>query len=178
MDKKSTKAKHLPRESSGRFVAVAGAAQMRPKTVVTEATARPRPGSARKQVAAELRTASEALARAAAMIERQPNEDDYPLDEQEADWAAIDEANRRLASGEDWILPKAVSDAMLDDDDPAHPVKAWRRYRGLTIAELGKKAGVSPQTVNMIERGHREGRGSTLAKLAAVLDCRLEDLVE
>ena len=107
-----------------------------------------------------------------------PFKDDYSLEEQEADRAAVDQARADLAAGRDWILPKAVSDALLDDDDPAHPIKAWRRYRGLTIAELGKRAGVSPQTVNMIERGHRKGRGSTLAKLAAVLDCRLEDLVE
>lgn len=50
-----------------------------------------------------------------------------------------------------------------------------REKRGLTLRELSKMSGVSPDTINQIELGHRKPRPSTLRKLARALDIDVED---
>lgn len=54
-------------------------------------------------------------------------------------------------------------------------LRRLRRLRGLTQAELGQIAGISPTGVNEIERGRREPRASTLRKLARALDIEIRD---
>lgn len=51
----------------------------------------------------------------------------------------------------------------------------FREERGLTLRELSKMSGVSPDTINQIELGHRKARPSTLRKLAKSLDVKVED---
>lgn len=51
-----------------------------------------------------------------------------------------------------------------------------RESRGLTLRELAKMSGVSPDTINQIELGHRKARPSTLRKLARALQVEIEEL--
>ncbi|CAN5527669.1 hypothetical protein BH24ACT22_BH24ACT22_22390 [soil metagenome] len=53
-----------------------------------------------------------------------------------------------------------------------------REKRGLTLRELSRMSGVSPDTINQIELGHRRPRPSTLRKLARALEIDIEDFFE
>ena len=50
-----------------------------------------------------------------------------------------------------------------------------RERRGLTLRELSKTSGVSPDAINQIELGHRKARPSTLRKLARALEVDIKD---
>lgn len=56
-------------------------------------------------------------------------------------------------------------------------IKQFRVENGLTQAELAKKIGVSPSAVGMYEQNRREPDGDTLRKLAAVLGCSTDELL-
>ncbi len=57
-------------------------------------------------------------------------------------------------------------------------VKALRMRKGMTQEELSKKAGISRQTLNYIETGKTVNiTVATLMKLAEVLECKADDLV-
>ena len=57
-------------------------------------------------------------------------------------------------------------------------VKALRMRKGMTQEELSKKAGISRQTLKYIETGKTvKITVATLMKLAEVLECKADDLV-
>lgn len=62
--------------------------------------------------------------------------------------------------------PAAVALAIADG---AHPVKAWREHKRLTLQALADAAGVSKPYVSQIEGGKRAGTAATLRKLASAL---------
>jgi DNA-binding XRE family transcriptional regulator len=58
-------------------------------------------------------------------------------------------------------------------------LRQTRRERGLTRAELARRAQVSEQTLAKIEQGHSTDPGFTVVvAVAASLGLRLDDLVE
>ncbi|VDY06930.1 Transcriptional regulator, XRE family [Thiomonas sp. Bio17B3] len=67
----------------------------------------------------------------------------------------------------------AIAHAILDG---AHPVKAWREYRGLTQDALAEKAGISKAYLSQIETGKRIGVAKTLKALAAALGVTLNEI--
>ena len=79
------------------------------------------------------------------------------------DAAAYAEAQ---ANDDGFRVPHAV---VLAEIDGAHPVKAWRDFRGLTLQALADAAGVSKPYVSQIEGGKRAGTTATLKKLVGVL---------
>ena len=83
---------------------------------------------------------------------------------------AYDAATSAVADGrEEFVLV----DAALAGENP---VRAWRRYRGLTIARLAEKAGVSAAYLSQIETGARAGTVETLGRIAVALAVNLDDL--
>lgn len=70
-------------------------------------------------------------------------------------------------------IPLAVVEAELAG---AHPVRAWREHRGLTLQTLADTAGVSKPYVSQIESGKRTGTAATLKKLARALGVPLDAL--
>lgn len=94
--------------------------------------------------------------------------------EQLADIAVYDEAKRRLAAGEEEMLPAELVDRLLDG---GNPLRVWREHRGLTARQLAERAGLSQAYVSQIETGRREGSLSAMVALARALDIGLEDLV-
>ena len=54
-------------------------------------------------------------------------------------------------------------------DDGLHPIAAWRRYRGLSQAELARRTGLSQVWLSRIESGGGTGSAATRRKLAEAL---------
>lgn len=90
-----------------------------------------------------------------------------------ADVAAHDAATKAVAEGREEFVPVALVDAMLAGENP---VRAWRRYRGLTIARLAEMAGLSAAYLSQIETSARAGTVDTLGRIAVALAVDLDDL--
>lgn len=73
---------------------------------------------------------------------------------------------RAVAHDDGVRFPAAVAHAIADG---AHPVRAWREHRAMTLQALAEAAGVSKPYVSQIEGGKRVGTARTLKKLAAAL---------
>ncbi len=56
-------------------------------------------------------------------------------------------------------------------------LKAWRKYLGLTQAEVAKRAGISQSALSQMERSDNL-RSETLEKLAKALGLRVEQLTD
>lgn len=81
---------------------------------------------------------------------------------------------RAIAAGilaGDGTMPAPVLAAILDDG--VSPITAWRRYRGLSQAELAGRAGLSQVWISRIEAGGGHGTPATRRKLAKALDAPL-----
>jgi len=57
-------------------------------------------------------------------------------------------------------------------------LRQLRLERGITQAKLAEKIGVSPSTVGMYEQGRRQPDVKTIAKIASVLGCSTDELLE
>jgi transcriptional regulator with XRE-family HTH domain len=51
-----------------------------------------------------------------------------------------------------------------------------REERGLTVEELAERSGISATTIRAVERGTREARGDTVAKLASPLGFAFDEV--
>ena len=91
-----------------------------------------------------------------------------------ADIRAYDAARARIAAGDNEFFPSELLDRLLSGE---HPLKVWREYRGLTLAQLGNACGVSAAVLSQIETGKREPSVSLLKKLAEALRVDMDDLV-
>jgi DNA-binding XRE family transcriptional regulator len=83
-------------------------------------------------------------------------------------------AMRAVATGEMETLTEAELDAYLA---ATTALAFWRRYRGLTQAELAGKVGITQPYLAQIEGGKRTGDVHLYARLARALRVRIEDLV-
>jgi DNA-binding XRE family transcriptional regulator len=82
--------------------------------------------------------------------------------EDRADAAAV----RTFLKNPTETFPDAVVAAILDG---AHPIKAMRKHRGMTQAELAQAARTSPVYISQIERGKRRSGRRLFAKLGRAL---------
>ena len=73
----------------------------------------------------------------------------------------------RIDAGE-GTMPGEVLGAILDDG--LHPIAAWRRYRGLSQAELARRTGLSQVWLSRIESGGGTGSAATRRRLAVALE--------
>jgi DNA-binding XRE family transcriptional regulator len=89
-----------------------------------------------------------------------------------ADVRAYDEAKRRLATGEDELIPAEFINRMIDGENK---VRVWREYRGLTIKALAEAAGLTPAYLSQIETGAQEGTVDTYKKIAAALWVKVDN---
>ena len=90
-----------------------------------------------------------------------------------ADVQAYDAVRRRLAAGEEELIPAAYANRILDGDNS---VRVWREFRGLSVKELAERAGISAAYLSQLERGNRQGTLGTMKALAAALSLDLDDL--
>ena len=89
------------------------------------------------------------------------------------DSAAIDRAWADDAAGD--TVPGDVVKAILNGGSP---LRVWRKYRGLTLASLGRSVGVSRGYLSQIENGHKSGTLDLFRRLAGALDVSMDQLVE
>ena len=94
--------------------------------------------------------------------------------EDAADMAAIARFERRLAAGEEEMVPSAVVDRILAGENL---VRVWREHRGLTVSALAEKAGIAQPYLSQIETGKREGTLQTMKKIADALKLTVDDLI-
>ncbi|MEF2071441.1 helix-turn-helix domain-containing protein [Consotaella aegiceratis] len=90
------------------------------------------------------------------------------------DIAAYDDAKRRLASGEDEMIPAEFAHRLLDGENP---IRVWREFRGMTATQLAERIGIAKAYLSQLESGRREGSMRTLRALAEVLKVDVDDLI-
>lgn len=95
--------------------------------------------------------------------------------EMTADVIAYDRAKRRLADGDDELVPMEIVDRLLAGDNP---IRVWREYRGLSLKRVAEKIGIAQPYLSQMETGKRAGTVETLSKIAAVLGVSIDDLVD
>lgn len=84
----------------------------------------------------------------------------------------------RIRQGEGTV-PGEVVAFMINDE--MSPIAAWRKYRGLSQADLALRVGCSQVWLSKIETGASRGAAKLRAAIAAALDAPLwsiEDLSE
>jgi XRE family transcriptional regulator of biofilm formation len=57
-------------------------------------------------------------------------------------------------------------------------LKRRRLEKGWSLRDLERQSGISRQTLSLLERGAREPRPTSIARLAVVLSCDPKDLME
>lgn len=95
-----------------------------------------------------------------------------PLVEDLEDEALFDQAK---ADDDGSRVPAAVLDAELSG---AHPVRAWREYRGLTQDALSEASGISKPYLSQIESGKRAGTIKVLSAFSKALDVPVGLLIQ
>lgn len=78
-----------------------------------------------------------------------------------------------LAEGGEGV-PSEVVNRILEGEPP---VRVHREWRGLSAAELARRAGVHPVTVHEVETGKKRGSVDTLKRIAETLGVGLDDIV-
>ena len=94
--------------------------------------------------------------------------------EDNADRLAVAEFRRRLAVGDEELIPAAIVDRLLSGENR---VRVWREHRGLSAVALAEQAELSQAYLSQIETGKRDGTIENYRKVAAVLNVSLDDLL-
>ncbi|MDF1615528.1 helix-turn-helix domain-containing protein [Desulfurivibrio dismutans] len=94
--------------------------------------------------------------------------------EDREDVATIHHFQRRLAAGEEELLPAEMANRILDGENK---IRVWREYRGVSARDLAAGASISTSYLSQIETGAREGGIDTLKRIAAILRVSIDDLV-
>ena len=89
------------------------------------------------------------------------------------DRRSAEEIMDEIESGEEETFPSDFVDRLIESDCP---LKEWRKYRGLTQADLARVAGTSQAAIALIEAGKRNPTVETARKCANALNCDLDDL--
>jgi DNA-binding XRE family transcriptional regulator len=85
-----------------------------------------------------------------------------------------DQAIKAVEQGEE-LVPSKVVYAILDGENP---IRVWREYRGYSLQELSKAAGISKPYLSQIETGKRTGTTDVLSAIAKALGLSIADIVE
>ncbi len=91
----------------------------------------------------------------------------------EIPWTAI----RALT---DRAYSKHLVEEENEDDDVPHiglRLKALREERGIALATVAEKVGISPESLNLLERGRQHVIATTLNRILAALGASMDDLV-
>jgi len=85
-----------------------------------------------------------------------------------------DAAMKQISEGDAETFPAEFVSRLLSGEQP---LCVWREYRNFTLAALGKACNVSASALSQIEQGKREPSAALLKKLAAALNCEMEELM-
>ena len=129
---------------------------------------------------ARLRRYQSASAAAAALDMKEGTYRCYERGPESAKFIRLEYEHAKLFAREfkvrwEWLLD-GVGEPWLTRDEraeepiaPVNNLRAWREYRGLTAAQLAKKAGTSAQVINDLETGAAEFSDKWLSALARPL---------
>ena len=104
----------------------------------------------------------------------------FPLEDhealrQQAEEVADAEAMRRAQGRDEESFPASFVERLLLSSE--NPVRVWREHRGLTAAELARRANVSNAHISAMEMGASTGSVQTLRRIADALDTTIDTLV-
>ena len=94
--------------------------------------------------------------------------------EDAADRSALQAFRRKLAAGEEEMIPSGIVDRILAGENR---IRVWREHRRLNATALAERAGIAQAFLSQIETGKRDGTVETLRKIATALDVTLDDLL-
>ena len=83
---------------------------------------------------------------------------------------------RRVQAGTEPLIPVEVY--KMNKIEGLSRIRAWRSYRGLSIAALAHKIKKSQPYLTQIENGTRKGTLATMAKLAAALGTTVDCIMD
>jgi DNA-binding XRE family transcriptional regulator len=86
----------------------------------------------------------------------------------------VEATDAKIARGADVALPTAVWAAIESGE---HPIRAIRKYRGLTQIEVAEKAGLRQGYIADIEAGKKTGSATSLKAVAGALGVPLDVIV-
>lgn len=89
------------------------------------------------------------------------------LETEDEDIAIFDARMAELASGSERRLPAEVTRFMVGGDSL---LKALRRWRNMTEAQLSSKTNLAQSYISDLESGRRTGASDTLRRIAEALD--------
>jgi DNA-binding XRE family transcriptional regulator len=89
------------------------------------------------------------------------------------DSLAVADFERKLASGDEELIPAEYVNRMSEGESP---IRVWRELRGMTARDLAAAAGISTAYLSEIETGKKDGSVATLKAIADVLKLDLDDL--
>lgn len=93
--------------------------------------------------------------------------------EEQFDIKAAISAEKRRLEGEEIVSSELVY-AIMDGENP---LRAWRKYRGMTQDELARAAGTSKSLLSLIENGKAQGKLQLWRSMAQVLNVDIEDIL-
>jgi DNA-binding XRE family transcriptional regulator len=93
--------------------------------------------------------------------------------EDQADISAAIAAQKRLQDGEE-LIPSELVYAIMDGENP---LRAWRKYRGLTIEALAAMTTIRQSMLSMLENGKAQGKPAHWRALAEALNVAIEDII-
>ena len=94
--------------------------------------------------------------------------------EDAVDIAAFQNFKKRLAAGEEELIPTEMVMRLVAGESP---LRVWREHRGLSMAALAERAGIAQPYLSQIETGKRDGTAQTMKKLAQALDVTVDDII-
>lgn len=80
-----------------------------------------------------------------------------------------------VAEDDQVTIPDAVVKMVVIEK--MHPIKAWRKYRGLSQQVLAKKLGVKQPVIVKLEKSNASLRKNTQIKLAKALEIKASQLL-
>ena len=99
------------------------------------------------------------------------------------EYEALLEAREDLEDIAAYDRAKAVGGPSIPDEvvgrilNGETPLRAFRRWRGLSQPGLAEASGVNRVQISEIERGNRSGSAETLKRLANALGVTVDDLI-
>lgn len=104
-----------------------------------------------------------------------PIEDYDELRDQIED-AADAEALRKAQARDDETFPASFVERLLLSGE--NRVRVWREYRGMSAAQLARRANVPNAQLSALENGSSEGSAQILRRVADALGTTIDSLVE
>jgi DNA-binding XRE family transcriptional regulator len=93
--------------------------------------------------------------------------------EDAAELRDVNEIKRRLAAGEEELIPAEVVSRIIGGENK---IRVWREYRGMSGKELAERTGLAAPYISQLETGNREGTIETFKKIAAALNLDIDDI--